>query len=116
MKAFNRLVKWAISRTAFFALIYFGVVMNWEGPRNILMFLIWTMLFLSLYAFMTVSQKSLAKEQRLLPLRFTYTLSLICAGVMIWHGWWVTSIVYMFAATMRAIAQEAAFASKAAAA
>lgn len=83
-----------INSIVFAALVWFGYVEGLSGARNLVQFLVGALVVLAalLFVGMAIDKDSVTTEAALRDrkprwvMRCSYTLDLLCAAVMVWHG------------------------------
>lgn len=112
-KKLSRASCWLLSNALFLALMWMAFAKNIDGAKNVLLLLVWGTLIVYTMALVVVSMRDkLAKD----PLKelvvgrrgvWRWLDDMLYIGIsftFVWHGWFFSGIVILFAACVKAVA------------
>lgn len=88
-------LKWIACNGVFAALLYFGFYEQVEGALNVSLGIAWTASILSLFFLNDEVVASIRKKGFSVPYWVDFTFDLAVAGLLLWHGFFTTAIVYI---------------------
>ena len=94
MKKIKRAAVWVATNAAFGYLLWLATAGKVDGAENVVVFWVW---FLTIVSFAYLSDgvtSKMAELGRAVPavIGAAFDIAVIC--VMVWHGWWLTSMAY----------------------
>jgi hypothetical protein len=93
----TRVIYWAVLNGAFALCLYFGVVREAEGAKNVVVFFTWLFVVLSFCsAFSADYIKESAERLRnpIAPIWFDVGYDIAVLATLVWAAWWWTAIAY----------------------
>ncbi len=91
-----RLLKYIIGNGVLAAMLWLGTVEDIPGARNIAIFMAWFMFIVSLGMLSDRTVIKVAPKLINMPVLVWFDVVLDCVllALMLWHGWWVTSVAF----------------------
>jgi hypothetical protein len=106
----KRALKWTAINGAIAVAAWFGVHDGVTGAGNVLVFMVWLGLALSALSNTEAMQEHLAEKLAKRSMSRWIEVPYDCAmlGLLVWHGWWITSVAYILGCICTAGARSSA--------
>ena len=101
----KRIFVWVAINGGMAAAMWYGIVENVDGARNVFMFMVWLSFVASLFLMSEEMQKHIKKRGRSVPRWMSVPYDIAVTMFMVWFGLWWSGAAYCIASLM----QEGAF-------
>ena len=96
----KQIVKHILFESFFWVMLYLTFVKHIEGAKNVVIYLVWVKAVIASYSHTDDGQEVLIKKGRVFPFYISYLIDFLILILLIWKGYFITGIVYLFMATM----------------
>jgi hypothetical protein len=101
MRKLKRWIKWAIFTGGTAVLLWTGLNEGVEGAKNVGLCLAWSHVFLGFLWLRVDVQKDMATAANVIPSAIVLSVDIFIAGLLIWHGYFVTGVMVFIAAACK---------------
>lgn len=98
MQILKRWIKWAIFTGGTAALLWYGLIEGIEGAKNVGLCLAWCHVFLGFLWLRVDVQTEGFNAANVIPSVIVFSVDTFIAGMLIWHGYFVTGVMLFIAA------------------
>jgi hypothetical protein len=91
----NRLINWILVNGFFLLALVSGVFYNVEAAETLAIFMAWITVIFSFFLKSEHAQEEMVKQGRSVPKYVDMVFDIIIVGILIYGGWWITSLMYL---------------------